>query len=119
MANGLQAGHDEVSGNESDEMSTATAEHPRERIPHLEGWLDTEVASTRLGMTKQGIHRMIMTGKFQTARRVGPPGGRSVYVISADEIDQMVHDQDERRRQREEAEAAKPAVIDIEQALGA
>jgi Helix-turn-helix domain len=70
-------------------------------FPKLAGWLSTEEAAEVLGTTKQNLHRLLKTGQFASARRVGGDN-KPVYIISKDEVMGL-------KQRREDERAARVA----------
>lgn len=54
-------------------------------IPRLEGFLTTEETATRLGTSKQNVHKMIQAGQITGVRSIGT--GKPIYVIPCDSVE--------------------------------
>lgn len=70
------------------EAGGLAAGHAEDGIPHLEGWLTLMDAADELGMSKQGVHKMVKERKFRSLHKVGRPGtGRpSAYIVLETEV---------------------------------
>lgn len=56
-------------------------------IPKNETLITTEEVATMLGITRQGVHKMLHAGKFKTVTYVGTT--RPVYLVRLSEVQKI------------------------------
>lgn len=71
-------------------------------VPVLEGYVTTEQAAEKLGVTKQAVHKMIDRGQFKTARKAGGPT-KPFYLIGTLEVEGLVATRAAKVQEREDA----------------
>ena len=57
-------------------------------IPVLTDWRTLRQVAASLGISKQAVYKMLMSGKYASAHRLGDEG-KPIYVISTEEMQQM------------------------------
>jgi hypothetical protein len=63
-------------------------EGPGSDVPVLAGWIALPEAGRRLGISREGIHKMVRSGRLKTVHRLD--GERAVYVVKVTEIDALL-----------------------------
>lgn len=53
-------------------------------VPKLEGWVTISEAAEILGISRQAVHKMVNSGKFRSARKIG--SSKPVFVVRAAEV---------------------------------
>lgn len=59
------------------------------QVPPLEGWVTVAQAAELLGITRQAVHKKILDGTLQSARRLGSVS-KPIFILEVGEIDDLV-----------------------------
>lgn len=65
-----------------------------EEFEELDGWMSITDAATRLGFTRQNLHKRINSGSIpaEHVRQIGESGNRKILVIRVSYIDMLALD---------------------------
>lgn len=59
-------------------------------VPLLPDWILVTEAADMLGLSKQAVHGLIRTDKFESLHRLGQNADKPIYILKRKEVETMV-----------------------------
>ena len=73
-------------------------------VPLLEDWVTPGLAAKMMGLSKQAVHNLMDSGRFETLCRIAADGARPFYVIRGAEVEQVGQARKKAERDQEVSE---------------